>query len=383
MSSHDRKIIHVDMDAFYASVEQRDYPEYRGKPLAVGSPPSNRGVISAASYEARRFGVRSAISSYKALQLCPQLILVPGRFDAYKAVSRQIHEIFRRYTDHIEPLSLDEAYLDVTHNKPGIASATQIAQEIRWQIRQELNLTASAGVSFNKFLAKVASDYHKPDGLCVIRPTQAEAFIEALPIERFYGIGKKTAPRLKAQGIHTGGDLKALEMSALRQLLGSSAEFYYQLARGEDHRPVETHWVRKSIGAEHTFRHDTLDIDLLLSELDTLAVEVLDWLNRNQMAGRTLTIKVKYADFQQITRSRTVPHPIENLGDFRPLAQELLQNTEAGARPVRLVGLSISKLSARSPSESDASRSAHAARARLEDAVESQQLCLPLQPIPV
>lgn len=339
-----RKIIHIDMDAFYASVEQRDNPALKGRPVAVGGQPQKRGVIAAASYEARKYGVRSAMSSYKAVRLCPQLILMPPRFDAYKQVSGHIHGIFSEYTDVIEPLSLDEAYLDVTENKKGIASATQIAREIKARIRQDTGLTASAGVSYNKFLAKIASDMDKPDGLFVIRPSQAEAFIEKLPVGDFYGIGQKTAPRLKALGFHTGADLKVLTLQELERLFGSGAEFYYDLLRGRDDRPVESEWIRKSVGAENTFETDLEDPEEMLGHLEPLAAEIVGWMERSRTFGRTLTLKVKYADFQQVTRSRTVPEPICTVQDMLALAKELLALTEAGPRKVRLLGLSMSKL---------------------------------------
>lgn len=348
-----RKIIHIDMDAFYASVEQRDHPEYRGRPIAVGGPPEKRGVVATASYEARKYGVHSAMSSYRALKLCPALILVYPRFDAYKEASLQIRRIFADYTDLIEPLSLDEAYLDVTENKPNMPSATLIAREIKARIRQETGLTASAGVSYNKFLAKVASDINKPDGLTVITPQQAERFIEALPIGKFYGIGKKTEPRLKAMGIHTGADLKALPEETMEQLFGRSAPFYYQMARGIDERPVETSWVRKSLGAENTFEHDLQDVAEMLDELRPLAQDVLDWMHRNQTYGRTLTLKVKYDDFQQITRSRTVDEPLRTVESMMDLLAVLLATTEAGQRKIRLLGVSMAKLEGPSECQND------------------------------
>jgi DNA polymerase-4 len=361
-----RKIIHIDMDAFYAAVEQRDHPEYQGKPVAVGGRPEQRGVVATASYEARRYGIHSAMSSYKALKLCPDLIFLTPRFDVYKQVSQHIRQIFADYTDMIEPLSLDEAYLDVTQNKKHIASATVIAREIRERIRQETGLTASAGVSYNKFLAKVASDVNKPDGLCVITPECAEAFLEQLPIGRFYGIGKKTEPKLKALGIHSGADLKALSEESIERLFGRSAEFYYQMVRGHDDRPVETHWIRKSVGAENTFAEDLDDPQAMLTELETLATEVLEWMHQRNLYGRTLTLKVKYADFQQITRSRTVDTPLTDLVSIMTLLQTLLMQTEAGPRKVRLLGLSLSKLG--SPTEPNEPKSGS----------PEQQLLLPL-----
>lgn len=332
------------MDAFYASVEQRDFPEYRGKPLAVGGLPEKRGVVATASYEARRYGIHSAMSSFRALKLCPQLIFVTPRFEAYKAVSLQLRRIFADYTNLIEPLSLDEAYLDVTENKVNNPSATSIAKEIRQRIREETGLTASAGVSYNKFLAKVASDINKPNGLTVITPQQATEFIAQLPIGKFYGIGCKTEPRLKAMGIHTGGDLRNLPEEAMAQLFGRSSGFYYQLVRGVDDRPVESSWVRKSVGSENTFEHDLEDPDEMLAALEPLAQELVDWMERHSTYGRTLTLKVKYADFQQVTRSKTVEQPLQSVDVIMQLAQALLATTEAGPRKVRLLGLSIAKL---------------------------------------
>lgn len=348
-----RKIIHIDMDAFYASVEQRDQPDCRGKAVAVGGTPQQRGVIAAASYEARRYGVRSAMASHRALRLCPQLILLPARFEAYRFVSRQVRAIMAEYTPLIEPLSLDEAYLDVTENHKGMPSATRLAQEIRARIQEETGLTASAGVSYNKFLAKVASDRRKPNGLFVIPPQAAVAFIETLPIEQFYGIGVKTAPRLKALGIHTGLDLKNLSPEAMEQFFGKSASFYYGLARGIDERPVETTWLRKSVGAECTFTHDLDSIAAMQKELALLAEEVLAWMKRHRTYGRTLTLKVKYADFQQITRSRTVGTLLRTPEATMALANALLQATDASCRPVRLLGLSVSKLQAEQTPDSD------------------------------
>lgn len=345
MTAPCRKIIHIDMDAFYAAVEQRDFPHYKGLPLAVGGTTEQRGVIATASYEARAFGVKSAMSTYKALRLCPHLIVVPGRFEAYKQVSQQIRAIFADYTDRIEPLSLDEAYLDVTGSTSATPSATLIAYEIKQRILRETGLTASAGVSYNKFLAKVASDYNKPNGLCVIPPHKAQRFIEDLPIGRFYGIGQKTEPRLKALNIHTGAHLKALSLKELEALFGKSAIFYYQLVRGEDNRPVETNWVRKSVGSETTFSRNLEDPSSMLAELSKLAQEVLDWMRRHNNYGRTLTLKVKYADFQQVTRSRTQTSPFNTLEGMLKTLTELLALTEAGAdKPVRLLGVSISKL---------------------------------------
>lgn len=365
MTAPCRKIIHIDMDAFYAAVEQRDFPNYRGVPLAVGGSSTQRGVIATASYEARAFGVKSAMSTYKALKLCPHLIVVPGRFEAYKAVSQQIRTIFADYTNDIEPLSLDEAYLDVTGESARSPSATLLAYEIKQRIWKETGLRASAGVSYNKFLAKVASDYNKPNGLCVIPPHKAQPFIETLPIGRFYGIGQKTEPKLKALGIHTGADLKALSLAQLEELFGKSAEFYYQLVRGQDNRPVETEWVRKSVGAETTFSQDLRQPEAMLQALNKLAEEVLTWNHRHQNYGRTLTLKVKYADFHQVTRSRTQAQPYQTLEILQKTLGELLPLTKAGPQhPVRLLGVSVSKLSA--------------AEKTLASDTESQQLKLAL-----
>ncbi len=339
-----RKIIHVDMDAFYAAVEQRDHPELRGIPIAVGGSPEGRGVIATASYEARKFGVRSAMSSYRAMQLCPQLTLVGGRFDAYKEASAQIREIFHEVTDLVEPLSLDEAYLDVTENHWNLPSATEIAKIIKARIFETTGLRASAGVSYNKFLAKVASDYHKPDGLCVIPPHKAEAFLTNLPIEQFYGIGAKTAPRLKELGINTGGDLRALDDVSLEALLGRSAGFYYQLVRGIDHREIETSWVRKSVGSETTFASDLLEMGAIHAELEPLIAEVFEWMQRRDTYGKTVTVKVKYNDFRQITRRKTVLAPVKDLDTLTAMAHQLLELTDAGHIPIRLVGITMSTL---------------------------------------
>lgn len=368
-----RKIIHIDMDAFYASVEQRDHPEYRGKPVAVGGQPERRGVVAAASYEARRYGVRSAMSSYKALQLCPQLVFLYPRFEAYKEVSQQIRAIFAEYTDLIEPLSLDEAYLDVTENKKGMASATHIAQAIKQRILEDTGLTASAGVSYNKFLAKVASDYQKPNGLYVITPAQAEKFIAQLPIGQFYGIGAKTAPKLKAMGIHTGADLKTLSQPQMEDLFGKSATFYTQLLHGQDDRPVETDWVRKSVGSENTFPQDLSDPEVMLDELRPLAEEVFSWMERHQTYGRTLTLKVKYSNFQQITRSRTVEHPFKTIEMIMQWLETLLNQTEAATRPVRLLGLSLSNLEPENEDESELESSSS-----IQSGEDAKQLYLPL-----
>ena len=345
MASFDRKIIHIDMDAFYASVEQRDNPELRGKPIAVGHA-EERGVVAAASYEARRFGVRSAMSSQKAKRLCPQLIFVHGRMEVYKEVSRQIHEIFHEYTDVIEPISLDEAFLDVTENKPGITLAVDIAKEIKQKIRERLHLVASAGVSYNKFLAKIASDYRKPDGLCTIHPDQALDFIARLPIESFWGVGPVTAKRMHALGIHNGAQLRSCTQDFLTREFGKVGAVYYDFARGIDLRPVEAVRIRKSIGCERTER--TLDRDIsqrssVIIELYHVAVELVQRLGRHpDFRGNTLTLKIKFHDFKQITRSLTQGQELTTLDVILPLAKQLLQEVDYAERPIRLIGLSVS-----------------------------------------
>lgn len=329
------------MDAFYASIEQRDNPTLRGKPIAVGRA-EERSVVAAASYEARKYGVRSAMSSRKALQLCPQLIFVHGRMDVYKAVSAQIHDIFREYTDIIEPLSIDEAFLDVTENKKGMELAVEIARDIKRRIREELHLVASAGVSYNKFLAKVASDYRKPDGLCTIHPDQAQDFIEQLPIESFWGVGKVTAQRMHELFVHTGKDLRACSLEMLTHYFGKAGKLYYNFARGIDERPVETTHIRKSIGCEHTLDRDLSERTPLIIELYHVTTELVERLHRKQFRGNTLTLKIKFHDFTQITRSHSTPLPLYELSDILPLAKQLLREVDCEHHPVRLIGLSVS-----------------------------------------
>jgi DNA polymerase IV len=337
----ERKIIHIDMDAFYASVEQRDNPDLRGKPLAVGHA-EERGVVATASYEARRYGVRSAMSSQKAKRLCPQLIFVPGRMEVYKSVSRQIHEIFHEYTDIIEPLSLDEAFLDVTENKAGISLAVDIAKEIKKRIRDELNLVASAGVSYNKFLAKIASDYRKPDGLCTIHPDQAVDFISTLPIESFWGVGPVTAKKMHALGIHNGLQLRMCSMDMLMRQFGKVGALYYDFARGVDQRPVEVVRIRKSIGCERTLQKDISLRSSVIIELYHVAVELVERLNRKDFKGNTLTLKIKFHDFSQITRSITQAQELTALDKILPLAKQLLKEVDYEHHPIRLIGLSVS-----------------------------------------
>lgn len=337
------------MDAFFASVEQRDNREYRGKPIAVGGTPEQRGVVAAASYEARRFGIHSAMPSRTAKQRCPHLIFVHPRFDVYREVSEQIREIFYRYTDLVEPLSLDEAYLDVTSNKRGLPSATLIAREIKESIRQETGLTASAGVSINKFLAKTASAVSKPDGLYVITPDKAEEFVETLPIDKFYGIGHVTAEKMRQVGVHTGADLKRWSESELVSKFGKMGAYYYYIVRGLDDRPVEPNRIRKSLGAEESYARDLSDPDEILSSLREIASVLQRRISSSQSTGRTLTLKVKYADYQQITRSKTVAESISGLDDINDLAVELLNTTEVHRRPVRLLGLTLSNLDSEKP----------------------------------
>lgn len=338
-----RKIIHIDMDAFYASVEQRDNPELKGKPLAVGYGQA-RGVVAAASYEARKFGVYSALPSVTAKRKCPELIFVPPRFDVYKAVSRQIHEIFAEHTPIIEPLSLDEAYLDVTENLQGIASATHIAEDIRRKIRERTGLTASAGVSYNKFLAKLASDHRKPDGLFVITPAMGSAFAEALPIKEFHGVGPATAGKMHGLGIETGLDLRAQTLPFLQHHFGKAGRYYYWIARGIDEREVSADRARKSIGVETTFAQDIRDLEVASRELKPLIEKLWQHCERMGTWGKTLTLKVKYADFQQITRSRTSEVPLLRHESLEIICGDLLKTVFPSAKDVRLLGVSLSSL---------------------------------------
>ena len=337
----ERKIIHIDMDAFYASVEQRDHPELRGKAIAVGHA-EERGVVAAASYEARKYGVRSAMSSLKAKQLCPHIVFVPGRMHIYKEVSAQIHAIFHDYTDLIEPLSLDEAFLDVTQNKKGILLAVDIAKEIKQRIREELNLVASAGVSYNKFLAKVASDYRKPDGLCTIHPDQALEFIGNLSIESFWGVGKVTAQKMHTLGIHRGKELQQCTLEMLTRHFGKAGQLYYQFARGIDLRPVQPERIRKSVGCEHTLDKDITKPSSVIIELYHVATELTERLKRNEFSGNTLTLKIKFYDFKQIIRSLTQEKELHDLKDILPLAKQLLKEVDYSIRPIRLIGLTVS-----------------------------------------
>ena len=336
-----RKIMHIDMDAFYASIEQRDNPRYRGRPLAVGYS-GDRGVVAAASYEARRYGVRSAMPSRTAKRLCPQLIFVPARFDLYREISRQIMDIFFEYTDLVEPLSLDEAFLDVTQNRRNMPSATLIAREIKQRIKAETGLTASAGVSVNKFLAKIASDYQKPDGLFVILEKDAEDFVGSLRIEQFYGVGRVTAEKMHRLGIHTGADLRRFSEEELRRLFGKAGYDYYWRARGIDHRAVIPDRIRKSIGAENTFLQDLATREEVTAELRGIAEKVWERTSKRDFSGRTVTLKIKYADFEQITRSRTTTALIRDFDLFWGLALELLDQVDFTRNRIRLAGLTVS-----------------------------------------
>ncbi|MDE5571979.1 MAG: DNA polymerase IV [Prevotella sp.] len=338
----ERKIIHIDMDAFFASVEQRDRPELRGIPLAVGYD-GPRGVVATASYEARSYGVRSAMSMAKAKRLCPHLTVVPGNHARYKEVSNQVHDIMRDYTDLIEPISLDEAFLDVTENKPGIPLAVDIAREIRQRIRDELHLTASAGISYNKLLAKIASDWRKPDGMTTIHPDRALDFIAQLKVEKLWGVGPRTAERMHYMGIFTGGDLRKVPLQRLTQVFGKMGRMYYDFARGIDLRPVETEWVRKSVGCEHTFLEDIYKPSVVLIELYHAVEELVRRIAKSDFEGHTLTLKVKYSDFTQITRSLTVQPVLTTKDDLLPVAKRLLGEVVYSAdHPIRLVGLSVS-----------------------------------------
>lgn len=348
-SSTHRKIIHIDMDAFYASIEQRDFPEYKGRPIAVGGSPEGRGVVATASYEARKFGVRSAMPSRKALQLCPQIIFLRPRFDVYKDVSNHIREIFHRYTDLVEPLSLDEAYLDVTTDKMSVGSAIDIAKEIKQAIRNELHLTASAGISINKFVAKIASEMQKPDGLTFIGPSKVEAFMEQLPVSKFFGVGKVTAEKMNGMGLMTGADLKKLTEAELVKHFGKVGHFYYKIVRGLDDRDVEPNRETKSVSAEDTFIEDLTTLEEMNFELDKIAVYVFERLKEHDLYGRTITLKVKYSDFRQITRNYSFPQPVYDLEIIRDTAKQLLTVTFSENQKVRLLGIGVSNFGNQPP----------------------------------
>ena len=347
-----RKIIHVDMDAFYASVEQRDDVALRDRPVAVGYA-AQRGVVAAASYEARKFGVRSAMPSSTALRKCPDLVFVRPRFDVYRAVSQQIRAIFADYTPLIEPLSLDEAYLDVTENLRGIATASATASEIRARILAETRLTASAGISYNKFLAKLASDHRKPNGQFVILPGMGAAFVEALPVGKFHGVGPKTAERMNQLGIFTGADLKHQSMECLQRHFGKSGPWYYGLARGEDDRAVVPDRPRKSSGSETTFSHDLTDPTEIETAVQAMADDVWAWCEKTQALGRTVTVKIKYADFQQATRSRTFSAAISSQEALRTASVHLIRTVYPLSKGIRLVGVTLSSFGAREDATSE------------------------------
>ncbi len=337
-----RKIIHIDMDAFYASVEQMDHPELRGKPIAVGGS-ENRGVVAAASYEARKFGVRSAISGVLAKKNCPDLIFVRPRFDRYKEISKKIHAIFHDYTDLIEPLSLDEAYLDVTHNKKGNPSATLLAKEIRTRILNEVGLTASAGISVNKFVAKIASDYNKPNGQKTVNPDEVLSFLEELPIRKFYGVGKVTTEKMYQLGIFTGLELKSKSLEFLSSHFGKSGAFYYHVVRGIHNSEVKPDRITKSVAAEHTFDTNLSSEIFMLEQLEKIATSLERRLKKQNIAGKTVTLKIKYSDFSQQTRSKTVPYFIADKGLILENVKELLYQ-ERMKDSVRLLGISLSNL---------------------------------------
>ena len=336
-----RKVLHVDMDAFFASVEQRDDPSLRGKPVAVGHGAA-RGVVAAASYEARTFGVKSALPSVTALRRCPDLVFVRPRFEVYRAVSQQIQAIFADYSDLVQPLSLDEAYLDVTANRRGIATAWLTAKEIRARILAETGLTASAGISYNKFLAKLASDHRKPNGQFAVTPDMGEAWVQTLPVSRFHGVGPVTAAKMQRLGIETGGDLRAKPLDFLQRHFGSSAEWYHAIARGQDHRPVNPDRVRKSSGSETTFRADLTENAAIEAGVLRMVDDVWGWCETRQAFGRTATVKVKYADFRQITRSRSKPAPIASFAELRDVSLELIRSVLPAEKAIRLVGVTVS-----------------------------------------
>lgn len=343
MESPPRKIIHIDMDAFYASVEQRDDPTLKGKPIAVGGG-GPRGVVATASYEARVFGVKSAMPGARARRLCPDLLFVRPRFEVYRAVSAQVRDIFTRFTDVIQPLSLDEAYLDVTVNKPGIGSATVVAEDIRRMIREETGLTASAGVSYNKLIAKLASDQNKPDGVCVVRPSEGADFMARMPVRRIHGVGPVTARRMQALGIETGADLRARDLAFLQQHFGSSAPYYYRAARGEDDRPVHERQERKSVSVEDTFFDDLSTEEALLTEIERIAHSLWGRIEKSGAYGRTVVLKVKFADFRIITRSRSFPAPVRSPDLLAETGRALLRAQLPLRMGARLLGLGVHNL---------------------------------------
>lgn len=356
-----RKIIHVDMDAFYASVEQRDNPELRNRPVIVGGTPRQRGVVAACSYEARKYGVHSAMATGLALQLCPGAVLIQPRFGAYEHVSRLINRIFREFTDLVEPLSLDEAFLDVTKNKKNEVSATRIAKEIKKRILLRTKLTASAGVSYNKFLAKVASGFKKPDGLTVVTPWKALKFIETLYIGQFYGVGSVTEKKMLSMGIRTGADLRVKSRVDLIKSFGSAGAFFYELARGIDERPVEAGWERRSISRETTFPYDIDSKPEMMRTLKELSADAEGWMVKKKLKAGTITLKVKYFNFKSITRSVSVDPPVSGTAEIVGYLAGLLDKTDAGKMKIRLIGCALSNF-----------------KGRPEDGKESGQMCLPL-----
>jgi len=345
-----RKIIHIDMDAFFASVEQLDHPELRGKPVAVGGS-GERSVVAAASYEARKFGVRSAMPSVIAKRLCPDLIFVNHNFSRYNEVSARVFEIFKEYTDIIEPLSIDEAFLDVTYDKKKIGSATVIAKRIRDEIKQRTGLTASAGISVNKFLAKIASDINKPDGLFLIKPEEAQKFIEELPVEKFYGIGKVTAQKMHKLGIHNGYDLKKWDLASLVRNFGKAGIFFYDIVRGKDDRPVEPDQERKSVGTELTYEKDLTTRFEIVAELYKLEKELMERLSHSKTTGRTITLKIKFGDFRQITRSKTLQSYIRDFETLHREVSSIRKSIKLEGSKIRLLGVSISNLESDDPED--------------------------------
>ncbi|MCJ2013882.1 DNA polymerase IV [Methylobacterium sp. J-076] len=343
-----RKIIHIDMDAFYASVEQRDDPSLRGKPLAVGGS-RERGVVMAASYEARPFGVRSAMPAATARRLCPDLVFVKPRFEAYRAVSEEIRAVFARHTEMIEPVALDEAYLDVTENVLGLPTATAVAKAIRAEILDRTGLVASAGVSYNKFLAKVASDHRKPNALFVITPAMGADFVAELPIGRFHGVGPVTEAKMKRLGIETGADLRAWSLDRLKDTFGSAASYYYAVARGIDERPVRAHRIRKSIGAETTFTDDTAAYDVLAERLAPMVDKVWRSAEAKAMRGRTVTLKLKFSDFSLVTRARSLPAPVPDRESLERIGRDLLRGLIPLRRSARLIGIALSGFTPEEP----------------------------------
>lgn len=338
-----RKIIHIDMDAFYASIEQRDHPAYRDKPVIVGGAPDARGVVATCSYEARKYGIHSAMPSRTAHRLCPHAIFLKPRMDVYRQVSREILAIFRSHTDLVEPLSLDEAYLDVTHDRQGIASGTLIARAIREEIYRTTGLTASAGVSYNKFIAKIASDYHKPDGLTVITPEQAQAFLDAVPVRKFFGVGKVTEERLNQLGVHTGEDLRRLTVEELSSVFSDRGRVFYNLVRGIDPRPVEPERIRRSIGKETTFPDDIDDVSQMCRILEDLARGVERNLKHRALRARVVVLKIKFENFRQITRRMTTSTPVQTADEMNVYLRRLLEQVDMTAK-VRLLGVTVQNL---------------------------------------